>query len=633
MNDTQATQSTTPATGSRRIKRRLTVAAPGAVLLIAAGISLTSHAGALVATWDRPIGYVEPSALQAPPRQMTLRRAAVDEFVLAGEEGLEAGLEQERDVADEPDPSSLTRELLEDVPIPERAIELEVRMRELAERPPQETMGEVSLDLPAFELDESVLSELGGERPRDMAYGEASGFEGERAMLGGKEEGRLKARDLLGDAGRDGRGEGGGEGGGEGEGDGRGRSSGEAGKGRTLAGTGRGGVLDRSPDGSGGGRLDSGLLLPDRGGDAAPPEFDALTALPELDEEAAEPQPLDEDFDYTLTRYRPEPGWFNREVGDGYFRIDATPRRSLRKLRAMPKDVVFLVDTSSSLPQEWVEAAIKGVEASLASLNEGDRFNVVLFNETPRLLSEREPIAASRASIEQATKFLNKAESRGYTDVNAALRRLLVRDRDRERVYYLVLISDGRATRGVMDTRELINLITRDNNLSASIYCVGVGAKQDRELLDFLAYRNKGRSVFVDELGRTRVTIADLLSKLRYPLIRDASFTVLGVDAQRVYPKALPNIHQGQRLSVFGRYEERSTLTMRITGMGSEGPVDFLFSLDLDEAREGEDSLARNWAKWKLHQLYDRVLREGRTDELVREIREIEREYKLRTLY
>ncbi|MFW5682776.1 MAG: VWA domain-containing protein, partial [Phycisphaeraceae bacterium] len=459
--------------------------------------------------------------------------------------------------------------------------------------------------------------------PRDMEYGEESGFEGDRAMLGGMDEGQLKARDLLGDAGRADMG--------AGDADGDAEGGGESGRGLAQTGGPRAGLLERSP--GGGNDFDPGMLRPGSGELVELPGTEPLPALPELDEEAADPQPLDEDFDYTLTRYRPEPGWFNRDVGDGYFRIDVAPRRSLQKLKAMPKDVVFLVDTSSSLPQKWVDAAITGVEASLASLNEGDRFNVVLFKETPQLLTDHEPLPANRASIEKATKFLRGAESRGYTDVNAALRRLLVRDRDRDRVYYLVLISDGRPTRGVMDTRELINLITRDNNLSASIYCVGVGEKQDRELLDFLAYRNKGRSVFVEEVGRTRVAIADLLSKLRYPLIRGAAFSVLGVDGERVFPNALPNIHQGQRLSIYGRYEQRGMLTMRITGMGAEGPVDFLFSLDLDEAREGEASLARNWAKWKLHNLYDRVLREGRTDELVRQIREIEREYDLRTLY
>ncbi|MFP3787422.1 hypothetical protein, partial [Burkholderia sp. SIMBA_024] len=77
--------------------------------------------------------------------------------------------------------------------------------------------------------------------------------------------------------------------------------------------------------------------------------------------------------------------------------------------------------------------------------------------------------------------------------------------------------------RGVIDTRRLIDLITRDNDLSASIYCVGVGDRQDRELLDFLAYRNKGRSVFVEDVDRAAPAINDLLSRLRYPLIRGVS--------------------------------------------------------------------------------------------------------------
>lgn len=409
-----ATRLRPPSGPERRIKRRLAVAAPGAVLLIAAGVSLAGHAGAILAAWDRPMGYVDPAMLQSEPKTMRVRRARVDEFRAApGPDGLRAGLEP--DIEPELDAEAVTRELLEELSLPEAAMEVEVRLRELAEQPPAEAGRDVSLDLPAFELDEAVLSELeSGGRPDDLAYSRESGFEGERATLGGRDEGGLRARDLLASATGDDGGTGSGEGGGGG-----------------------GTALERPPGGERGG-FDRRLLLPGgvgpnggTGGDALVP---VAIDVPEStgDGEPAESQPLDDDFDYTLFRYRPEPGWLNRDPGDGYFRMDVTPRRSLQKLKAMPKDVVYLVDTSSSLPQRWVDATIAGVESSLAGLNRGDRFNVVLFNESPRLLTTGEPLPASPETVRRAGAFLRGARSQGYTDVNAALRSLLVRDRDRE---------------------------------------------------------------------------------------------------------------------------------------------------------------------------------------------------------
>ena len=82
------------------------------------------------------------------------------------------------------------------------------------------------------------------------------------------------------------------------------------------------------------------------------------------------------------------------------------------------------------------------------------------------------------------------------TDINKAVSRLLVRDVSTERVYDIVFMSDGQPTEGVKDMRDLLNGITRDNDLSTSIYCVGVGVEPDHAQLEFLAYRNKGFCVF-----------------------------------------------------------------------------------------------------------------------------------------
>jgi len=366
--------------------------------------------------------------------------------------------------------------------------------------------------------------------------------------------------------------------------------------------------------------------------DAAPaqPPIDFASIALENTTQLHIPEHLDHDFDYNITVHHDTRA---RGGPRKYFQIDIAARRSLTKLPAMPKDVIFLIDVSGSVPQMWVNQVAAGVRESLSSLNEYDRFNIVLFNDRMAPFSESGPVPATEDNITAARAFVSDARSHGWTDVNRVMGRLLVRDTEIDRVYNLILISDGVPTRGVTDTRELINIITRDNDFISSIYCVGVGRPQNRELLDFLSYRNKGFSVHVGDHTEAAAAIRNLVSRIRYPIIKDVRLSTVGLDGQEVYPVDLPNIHQGERFSVFGTFDDTRAFTMRVTGVNSLKPLDFTHTFDLVGAPQGDAEIAKQWAFWKLHHLYSRIIQEGERRSIVDEIRDIQRRYGLRTLY
>ena len=365
------------------------------------------------------------------------------------------------------------------------------------------------------------------------------------------------------------------------------------------------------------------------------PRTTADLALPDYAEAALAsttrfdvPEHLDNDFDYRLTVYQ-------APRGPDFFRVDIKGRRSLSRLRTMAKDVVFLVDTSGSIAQAWVDGVSRGIRDSLSSLNQGDRFNIVLFDERPRFFSPRRIRAVDETALAEARAFLEGAQSQGYTDVNEALSRLLVRDVEDDRVYTLVLISDGKPTRGVMDTRELINRITRDNDLNAGIYCIGIGSGQNRTLLDFLAYRNRGYSLFVKQSAKTAGTIRDLVSRIRYPILKQVDLDAVGVTGSDVVPQALPDIHQGQHTVVFGRFDRRTMrdLTIRVQGSNHGGAYDFTFRRSLAGAEAGTAQIARDWAFQMLHHLYGEMLDAQDPGRVKKEIEALRRRYRLKTVY
>ena len=362
-----------------------------------------------------------------------------------------------------------------------------------------------------------------------------------------------------------------------------------------------------------------------------PPQLDFTRHVLRQAMQLSVPQYLDSDFEYKLFAYRPSGRFGAASEEGGYFRVDITGRQSLRKLKAMPKDVIFLIDTSGSVSQPWVDAVNRGVADALSSLNRSDRFNIVLFKDKPSIFAPSIQ-TVSEQTLSRAVKFLHDVTSGGYTDVNRALSRLLVRDVAVDRVYDLILISDGRPTRGIQDTRELINLITRDNDMSSSIYCVGIGRSQNHRLLEFLTYRNKGFCVYAGRADQTAGVIRDLASRLRYPLIKNVTLQAGGLDIDHVFPRHIPNIHQGETFSIFGRFDQIHLFKMHIGGSNFDRTVTFAFSHNLKRAAPGDHVIARDWAFHKLHHLYSEQIRRGNDKQIDRQIRRLEKRYKMKSL-
>ncbi len=587
------------ASTSRRIRPGVAASHPTAMLVAGLVVSALAHVWVAMAALHQPIGYVDPALLRDDASPLRIKRATYDYFVDA-----DAGASGEPapDIDDAPDDAppdtaeTLSRELLETLAPPPPVSDAP---RPEAEEPRPDERATIDADALAAELApfaiESELLVAAGGSPRgltiDVPQDPPSPDDG--AGLGSLAAGALRSAATP-------------------------RTTSPRPAARPLSRETRDDAPADTPDAA---PLDRRALdLPLDG-----PSIDfaavALAGTTRLDV----PERLDDDFDYVVHRYDGDDG--------GYFRVDIIPKRSLRKLQTMPKDLVFVIDTSESVPQAWVQQVIRGVQQAVRMLNDGDRFNIVLFNENPRFFSTTGPQPANPASVDRAVAFLAGARSQGYTDVNAALSQLLVRDVQTQRVYEIIMISDGRPTRGVLDTRELLNLITRDNDLAASIYCVGITPQMNRELLNFLAYRNKGFSLFVRDIADVATTIRDLASRLRYPLIKDLRLNLAGGSVREVYPADLPNIHQNERFALFGRFDHPAPFTLGVTGTSAGQPVDFTFTLDLNDAGRGDDSIARDWAFWKLHHLYNRVLREGDGTALRRQIDALRKRYNLKTVY
>ena len=587
------------------------------LLLITASISLVVHLIMLALTGNLPIGRFDPALLAEQNRLITVQRLADDKIIDDSTDPTSpdhAAADQEQDL------TALSQDLLADdqnrTDDADAGPEPTVQLRQLPEERISQLIRQMAVTAPKVNLPGTLPGGLGQRIDIEVRYGAPRG----------------------------------GAGGGTGAGTAAGAGTG-GGVSLTVRDAAQQMLEEQSDLLTGPSTLPQPVARPkisdrrDRNDDTSvveaplnPPAIDFM-AVAELDaDQISRPAHLDNDFDYTLTRFPPGQlkGLFGLGRDDdprGYFQLEVKPKRSLRKLTAMPKDIVFLIDTSGSIPQKWVDQVLRGVSSALNRLNKGDRFNIVFFDEQTVIFSPDAIRPFDSQALAEAQQFLTDRKASGYTDVNRALSRLVVRDVAVERVYDLIMISDGKPTRGPMDTRELINMVTRDFDLTASIYCVGIGPSPNRELLEFLAYRNKGLCVFADQADDAVNAIDQLASRLRFPIIKGVSTSIIGLDGNEVFPRDLPNIHQSEVFHVFGRYEVEKQFTIRMVGTNGSAPIDFTVERDLRTAAVGGDDIARQWAFWKLHDLYNRMIRGGDTEQLKQDINQLRRKYKLKTVY
>ncbi len=345
---------------------------------------------------------------------------------------------------------------------------------------------------------------------------------------------------------------------------------------------------------------------------------------------------LDDDFEYTMRVFKGpyKSGGIFGLGGDAkdepaWFEVTIQPKSSLRRLKPLHKDVIYVMDTSESIG-EWIGPVKRGVTGALDSLNPGDHFNLVMFKDSVSVFSPGGLADPSPEQFEAATKFMSAAQASGYTDLNQALSKFIVRQMPPDRVYQIVLVSDGQPTRGEIDAAQIINFITRENDMVAGIYGVGV-SEVNRKLMEMLAFRNKGSVSYPKNSDNAAGAIRDLASRLRYPIMKDAAVDAAGVDSQAIFPRTPRDIYQGDPLRLYGRFtDNESRLWIRFSGMCSDGQRgDFLFHLDFANAVAGDAQIARTWATWKLHHLHSEMLKRGETKEARKAIDQLKGQYDL----
>ncbi len=322
---------------------------------------------------------------------------------------------------------------------------------------------------------------------------------------------------------------------------------------------------------------------------------------------------------------------FEDEDHQGYFLAMISPQVEVAADKTSSKNIVFILDTSGSMKGEKIRQAKGALSFCLNSLNEGDRFNVIDFDDQVTTF-ETDLVRAGQENVREALTFVDKREAEGGTNINDALITALEQIEDASGASFIIFLTDGLPTVGQTDINTILANVKGANRSSTRIFVFGVGYDVNTRLLDRLAQDNHATSDYVRPSEDIEVKVSGFFKKVSYPILTDIRLSFPDVEVYNLYPQEFPDIFKGSQLLVLGKYKGEGTTKATLSGSALGSDRKFRYEVDFTPDHRN-DFIPRLWATRRIGYLISELRLHGQNEELVDEVVRLSKKYGIITEY
>ena len=318
---------------------------------------------------------------------------------------------------------------------------------------------------------------------------------------------------------------------------------------------------------------------------------------------------MDRDF---VVRWRPVAGlepsaavFHQSWEGEDYLMAMLVPGES--GTMALPRDLVFVIDTSGSMAGESIRQARDALQAGLDTLTPRDQFNVIQFNSQTHSLFMQPELATSN-NLARARQYVDRLRADGGTEMAPALSRALEggdETEDGARVRQVIFITDG----AVGNEAALFRQIRRQLG-NQRLFTVAIGSAPNRHFMREAARWGRGTYTAIHSPSDVDGPLQALFSAMESPVLTDIGVNWPGQKAgQESFPRRPGDLFQGEPLihvvrgvPAMGQLEVSGRLP---------GGRDWTRTLDLQQAAPAT-GLHRHWAREKIDSSEDEAKVTGR---------------------
>jgi Ca-activated chloride channel family protein len=283
--------------------------------------------------------------------------------------------------------------------------------------------------------------------------------------------------------------------------------------------------------------------------------------------------------------------------GPGTFALTVVPDLLGMATGHKRQEVVFVVDTSGSMAGESLPQAKGALRLCLRHLREGDRFNIIAFENSYRLFSP-EPVTFTQKTLEQADRWVTALRADGGTELLKPMEAAVRAVPDG----VVVLLTDGQ----VGNEAEILSIVMGSRK-TTRIYSFGIGTNVSDVLLKDMARQTGGAVEFIHPGERIDDKVVAQFSRALAPRVTNVEVRFEGVEAAELAPAEPPLLVDGTPWSLFGRYTTPGT--GRLVLKGRAGAETFSLSVPVSFPAESDrPAVEKLWAAERIRSWQDAAL-------------------------
>ena len=323
------------------------------------------------------------------------------------------------------------------------------------------------------------------------------------------------------------------------------------------------------------------------------------------------PVPANKDFvlDWTLAPGAVPAAALISEEKDArhYGLVMVVPPALERRSAAIPREAVFIIDTSGSMQGASIAQAREALELAIRRLAATDRFNVIEFNSYARsLYAEARP--ATPDNVAAAVRWVRDLRAQGGTEMAKALDLALDGRETPGRIRQIVFLTDG----AVGNEDPLLRMI-RERLGDSRLFTVGIGSAPNSHFMTKAAQFGAGSFTYIGRIEEVKQKMDALFEKLESPVLKGVRIDWGGAEALEAWPKVIPDLYAGEPVMVLfsaARLDREITVSALAGGSPWEARVPLT-------AANGERALSGLWARERIGALMDE-LRSGAAEPEIR---------------
>ncbi|MEA5485196.1 MULTISPECIES: VIT domain-containing protein [Pseudanabaena] len=333
---------------------------------------------------------------------------------------------------------------------------------------------------------------------------------------------------------------------------------------------------------------------------------------------------------YKVSGDRTEPTILTTNTDQGsHFATYLIPAIAYRSDQIVPKDVVFLMDTSGSQSGDPIIKSRELMRRFINGLNPNDTFTIIDFSNTTRQLSSY-PLQNNATNRQKAMKYIDQVDANGGTElmngINAVMKFPTASD---GRIRSVVLITDGY----IGNDNEVIAAVQKNLKPGNRLYSFGVGSSVNRYLLERVAEMGRGTARVVRQDEPTQEVAEKFFRQINNPVLTNIQVKWEGDgSAPEIYPSNAPDLFAEQPLVLFGKKGDRANGKLKITGIAAGGER-YEHTLDVNfDSGNSNLGIAQLWGRARIKDLMNQMFG-GEVKSLVDAVTQTALNYRLLSQY